>query len=317
MQGFLSSHERLCKHMTSIHDAAALSGVHAAHITALGSAGVSTAPERLDAFVADTYWPALHAAAAGPPIARPDVVVRPRTEEEVAEVLAIADAHRTPVVPWGGGSGTQGGCLPIHGGIVIDLTGLDRIIEIDETSLTVTVQAGKNGRELEAELNERGLMLPHYPASVQWATVGGYIAARGSGVLSTRYGKIEDLVLSLRVATPALWLFDTVSVPRHAVGPELTQLFVGSEGTLGVITRATLQVVPVPAVRRFAAVAFPTVGAGIGAIRRTLQLGHRPSVIRMYDEEATRLTFAPVVGEDLSGVYTVLAVEGEAEAAEL
>ena len=160
-------------------------------------------------------------------------------------------------------------------------------------------------------------MLPHYPASVEWATVGGYIAARGSGVLSTRYGKIEDLLLTLRVATPATGLIDTVGVPRHAVGPELTQLFVGSEGTLGVITRATLQLVPMPAERRFATVAFPSVSAGIHAIRRALQAGHRPSVVRMYDEEATRLTFAPVVGEDLSGVYTVLAFEGEREAVDV
>ena len=105
-----------------------------------------------------------------------------------------------PVVAWGGGSGTQGGAVPIHGGLVIDLRGLDRIVEIDERSLTVTAQAGVNGRELERALNARGLMLPHYPASSEWATVGGYVAARGSGVLSTRYGKIEDLVLSLRVA---------------------------------------------------------------------------------------------------------------------
>jgi alkyldihydroxyacetonephosphate synthase len=295
----------------------ATSPVQNALVAALGVDAVSTAPERLDAFVADTYWPALHAAAAGTPLARADVVVRPRSEEEVAEVVAIADAHRTPAVPWGGGSGTQGGCLPIRGGIVIDTGGLDRIIEIDERSMTVTAEAGVNGRRLEAELNARGLMLPHYPASVEWATVGGYIAARGSGVLSTRYGKIEDLVLSMRVATPAGGLMETIAVPRHAMGPELTQLFVGSEGTLGVITRATLQLVPVPEARRFAAVAFPTVSAGIGAIRRTLQLGHRPSVVRMYDEEATRLAFAPVVGEDLSGVYTVLAFEGEAAAAEL
>jgi alkyldihydroxyacetonephosphate synthase len=295
---------------------AALSNAEEALVTALGDA-VSTAPERLDAFVADTYWPALHAAAAGTPLARPDVVVTPRTEEDVAEVVRIADAHGVPVVPWGGGSGTQGGCLPIHGGIVIDLRGLDEIIAIDERSMTVTAQAGVNGRRLEAELNTRGLMLPHYPASVEWATVGGYIAARGSGVLSTRYGKIEDLLLSLRVATPSGGLIDTVGVPRHAVGPELTQLFVGSEGTLGVITRATLQLAPLPEERRFAAVSFPSVAAGTGAIRRALQLGHRPSVVRMYDEVATQRAFAPVVGEDLEGIYTVFAFEGEAAAARL
>src|ERR687896_863213 len=294
----------------------AVSDVKAALAAAVGAHAVTTAPEELDAYTADTYWPPLAATAAGTPLARPEIVVRPRTEEDVAAVLAAADEQRTPVVAWGGGSGTQGGALAVHGGIVLDLRSLDKVIEVDETSMTVTVAAGKNGRELEAELGARGLMLPHYPASVEWATVGGYVAARGSGVLSTRYGKIEDLLLSLRVATPATGLIETVEVPRHAVGPELTQLFVGSEGTLGVITRATLQLVPVPAERRFAAVAFPDVPAGIHAIRRALQLGHRPSVVRMYDEEATRLTFAPVVGEDLSGVYTVLAFEGEAAALE-
>jgi alkyldihydroxyacetonephosphate synthase len=317
MQSCLSSYEGSWKAFMTTISQGALADVEAALSSALADGAVITAPAALDAYTADTYWPALHAKAAGAPIARPDVVVRPRTEEDVATVLAIASERRVPVVPWGGGSGTQGGALAINGGIVIDLRSLDEVIEIDEQSMTVSVQAGKNGRDLEAELNARGLMLPHYPASVEWATVGGYVAARGSGVLSTRYGKIEDLVLSLRVATPAGGLMETIEVPRHAMGPELTQLFVGSEGTLGVITRVTLQLVPLPAVRRFAAVAFPSVDTGIAALRRTLQLGHRPSVIRMYDEEATRLTFAPVVGEDLSGVYTVLAFEGEEEAAEL
>ena len=295
----------------------AVSDVKAALTAAVGADAVSTLPEQLDAYTADTYWPALAAVAAGAPMARPEIVVRPRTEEDVATVLATADAQHTPVVAWGGGSGTQGGALAIHGGILLDLRSLDSVLDIDETSMTVTAEAGVNGRRLEAELNARGLMLPHYPASVEWATVGGYIAARGSGVLSTRYGKIEDLLLNLRVATPATGLIETVEVPRHAVGPELTQLFVGSEGTLGIITRATLQIVPMPAERRFAAVAFPSVGAGIRAMRRTLQAGHRPSVVRMYDEDATRLAFAPVVGEDLQGVYTVLAFEGEREAVEV
>jgi alkyldihydroxyacetonephosphate synthase len=295
----------------------AVSDVKAALTAAVGAEFVTTAPEELDAYTADTYWPALAAAAAGTPLARPEIVVRPRTEEDVAAVLTAADEQRTPVVAWGGGSGTQGGALAIHGGIVLDLSSLDRILAVDETSMTVTVQAGVNGRRLEDELNARGLMLPHYPASVDLATVGGYIAARGSGVLSTRYGKIEDLLLNLRVATPATGLIETVEVPRHAVGPELTQLFVGSEGTLGVITSATLQLAPMPAERRFAAVAFSSVRDGIHAIRRALQSGHRPSVVRMYDEDATRLAFAPVVGEELRGVYTVLAFEGDAEAVEV
>src|SRR4051812_13894373 len=317
MQSCLSSYEVSWKASMTTISQGALADAEAALSAALGEGAVITAPADMDAYTADTYWPALAAKAAGTPLARPDVVVRPRTEEDVATTLAVADEHRVPVVPWGGGSGTQGGALAVFGGIVIDLRSLAEVIEIDEASMTVTVQAGKNGRELEAELNARGLMLPHYPASVEWATVGGYVAARGSGVLSTRYGKIEDLLLSLRVATPANGLMDTLGVPRHAMGPELTQLFVGSEGTLGVITRATLAIVPMPEARRFAAVAFPTVSAGIGAIRRAIQRGHRPSVVRLYDEEATRLAFAPVVGGELRGVYTVLAFEGEADAAAL
>src|ERR1700754_2105067 len=252
MQSCLSSYEVSWKASMTTISQGALADAEAALSAALGEGAVITAAAELDAYTADTYWPALHAKAAGTPLARPDVVVRPRTEEDVAAALAIADEQRVPIVPWGGGSGTQGGALPINGGIVIDLRSLDEVIEIDEISMTVTVQDGKNGRELEAELNARGLMLPHYPASVEWATVGGYIAARGSGVLSPPYGKIEDLVLSLRVATPAGGLMETIEVPRHAMGPELTQLFVGSEGTLGVITRATLQLVPVPDDRRFA-----------------------------------------------------------------
>jgi alkyldihydroxyacetonephosphate synthase len=182
---------------------------------------------------------------------------------------------------------------------------------VDEESLTVTAEAGVNGLELERSLNERSLMLPHYPASVDLATVGGYVAARGSGVLSTRYGKIEDLVLSLRVALPGGEVIDTLPVPRHAVGPELTQLFVGSEGTLGAITRATLQLAPLPATRRFEAVSFSSVPEGIAAVRSALARGLRPSVIRMYDEEATRASLGPVVERQLEGVCALFCFEGE------
>ncbi|MGH3093569.1 MAG: FAD-binding oxidoreductase [Gaiellaceae bacterium] len=278
---------------------------------ALGQDAIVTAPERLEAYATDTYWKALAARAAGVPLGRPDLAVLPSTEDDVAATLRLANQHLVPVVPWGGGSGSQGGAVATEGGVVLDLTGLDGVVEVDEQALTVTAQAGVNGRRLERELNERGLMLPHYPASVDLATVGGYVAARGSGVLSTRYGKIEDLVLSLRVAVPTGELIDTVRVPRHAVGPDLTQLFVGSEGTLGVITRATLQLAPLPAARRFEAVAFPSLEEGIAAVRAGLARGYRPSVVRMYDEVATRFSLGPVVGEELEGICTLLCFEGD------
>jgi alkyldihydroxyacetonephosphate synthase len=273
---------------------------------------VSIETEELDRYVADTYWKAVAARAAGAPLGRPDVVVKPQSDGEVAAVVRLANHHQVPVVPWGGGSGTQGASIPTHGGIVLDLTGMDRILEIDEQSMTVTAEAGVNGKRLETELNQRGLMLPHYPASAEFATVGGYVAARGSGVLSTRYGKIEDLVVSLRVVTPTGEIVDTLPVPRHAVGPDIAPLFIGSEGSLGVITRARLQIAPLPAARHFEVVSFPTVADGVEAVRKSLQSGLRPSVVRLYDEVATRITLSPVVGSELPGVATVICFEGDA-----
>src|SRR3954467_3366860 len=177
----------------------------------LGDDSVHTSDAQLDAYTADTYWPAISARGAGTPLGRPEIVATPRTEDDVAAALRVAAAYNVPVVAWGGGSGTQGGSVAVHGGLGIDLRGVARIVDMDERSLTVTAQAGVNGDALERALNERGLMFPHYPASSEWATVGGYVAARGSGVLSTRYGKIEDLVLSLRVALASGELIDTVA----------------------------------------------------------------------------------------------------------
>lgn len=278
---------------------------------ALSDGSVSAEDEVLDRYTSDTYWKALAARAAGSPLGRPDLVVKPSNDGDVVAVVKVANQHRVPVVPWGGGSGTQGACIPTQGGIVLDLTQMDRVMNVDERSMTVTAEAGLNGARLESELNARGLMLPHYPASSEWATVGGYVAARGSGVLSTRYGKIEDLVISLRIVTPTGEIVDTLPVPRHSVGPELTQLYVGSEGTLGVITRVTLQLVPLPSARRFELVSFPSLAAGVEAVRTSLVRGLKPSVVRLYDPLATELTLSPVVGEQLPGASAVLCFEGD------
>jgi alkyldihydroxyacetonephosphate synthase len=258
----------------------------------------------------DWSWPALYAGQQGRP-ALPDAVVRATSDEDVAATLRLASEHGVPVVPRGGGSGVMGAAVPHAGGVVVDLGGMERIVEIDEVSLTATAEAGLNGRAFEDALNARGLTFPHYPASAEWASVGGYVAARGSGVLSSRYGKIEDLVIALRVVTPTGEVIDTLPVPRHAVGPELTQLFVGSEGTLGVITRVTVKLVPLPEHRRFEAVAMPSLQSGIDGLRSVMQRGIRPAVIRFYDAEASSGSLAPVVGSALDGPTALLMFEGD------
>jgi alkyldihydroxyacetonephosphate synthase len=276
---------------------------------------VSTHPAELERCARDWSWSALHAQQQGQALL-PDVVVRVTSDEEVAATLRAATEYRVPVVPRGGGSGVMGACVPYHGGVVVDTSDMNRVAEIDEQSLTATVEAGLNGRTLEQALNERGLSFPHYPASAEWASVGGYVASRGSGVLSSRYGKIEDQVIGLRVVTPAGDIIDTLPLPRHAVGPELTQLFVGSEGTLGVITRVTVRLVPLPRARRFEAVSLPSLTAGMEGLRLTMQRGVRPAVIRFYDADAAAGSLSPVVGTTLAGPTALLMFEGEPEIAD-
>ncbi len=264
----------------------------------------------------DTYWRAKALAAAGRQLLA-DAVVRPRTAPEVAETLAAAAEVGIPVVPRAGGSGSQGGAIPDRGGIVLDTSGLNQIVELDERSQTVRVQAGVHGLELEEWLNERGYTFPHFPASVHLARVGGYLAAKGSGVLSTKYGKIEDLVMSVEVALASGELIRTLPVPRHSMGPDLNQVFIGSEGTLGVITEATLIVRPVPESRVFHAVAFPDIPTGVDAIRKVLQRGWRPAVVRLHDEAATEANLRRVLGVDVSGVVALLGFDGPASLVEL
>jgi alkyldihydroxyacetonephosphate synthase len=263
----------------------------------------------------DTYWLGQLHRAYGHPLGSPDVVVRPTTVEQVSTVLQMANRERIPVVPWGAGSGSQGGAVAIAGGIMIDLRDLNRLLDIDERSLTATVQAGMMNSAFEAALNERGLTYPHYPASTTIATVGGYVACRGSGVLSTRYGKIEDLLLSLQVVLPNGEIIRTLPVPRHAVGPDLTQLFTGSEGTLGIITELTVRVQRLPETRSFHAIQFDDIHTGIDAGRRIIQAGVRPAVMRLYDQTAAGGSLGAVIGETLDRPTMVLLFEGPKEIA--
>jgi alkyldihydroxyacetonephosphate synthase len=223
--------------------------------------------------------------------ALPAAVARPADAAQVAAVLKACHQAGVPVTPVAGASGVCGGSIPIFGGVSLDLTGLSGVIDVDDASLLVEVRAGTFGAVLEDTLRSRhGLTLGHWPQSIAMSTVGGWIACRGAGQYSTRYGKIEDMVVGLEVAMADGRLIHTGgTAPRAATGPDLTQLFVGSEVTLGVITAAKLRSHPVPPAERRAAYGFRDFERGLDACRRILRRGATPAVLRLYDpSEAAR-----------------------------
>ena len=283
----------------------------------IGSSHISTRESDRLVYSTDWFWLPQMWLDRGEQLRKPDYIVHPGSSAEVAEILKIANKFRVPVVPWGGGSGSQGGALPIFGGILLDTKRLNRIIEIDERSLTVTAQAGINGSQLEWALNERGLTLPHYPASANCATLGGYLAPRGSGTVSTKYGKAEDLVLSMEVVLPNGEIVRTPQVPQHAAGPDFFHLFLGSEGTLGVITEATMQVDYLPDTRLFRALLFDDLSSAIEAGRQIMTRRLDPTVIRLYDPKSTASRVKTILGREYVGAYMVLGFDGDPDIATL
>jgi alkyldihydroxyacetonephosphate synthase len=240
------------------------------------------------------WWPVTVGWALGGEVpAMAAAVARPSSAGEVAAVLAVCHEARVPVTAMGGRSGVGGNAVPVFGGVQLDMTGLTGVIAVDNESLLVDVAAGTFGDVLEECLqSEHGLTLGHWPQSIALSTVGGWVACRGAGQYSTRYGKIEDMVAGLQVALADGRLITTGgTAPRAATGPDLTQLFVGSEGTLGVITSVRLRVHPVPPAERRAAYGFSSFADGLNACRDMLRRGATPAVLRLYDERESRSAF--------------------------
>jgi alkyldihydroxyacetonephosphate synthase len=183
-----------------------------------------------------------------------------------------------------GRSGVCGASVPAFGGVLLDLTAIAGIRGVDRDSMLVDVLPGTFGDVFEDELRaEHGVTCGHWPQSIGLSTVGGWLACRGAGQLSTRYGKIEDIVVGLDVVLADGTLVTTGGAPRAAVGPDLTQLFVGSEGTLGIIVGARLRAHPLPPAEARAAFAFTSFADGLTAMRTIVQRGATPAVLRLYD----------------------------------
>ncbi len=250
-----------------------------------------TVDEREVAEASRDWWPlAMQWALEGAVPGLASAVATPHSAEEVGAVLAVCNADLIPVTAAAGRSGVCGACVPVHGGVVLDLCELSGVVDVDDESLVLDVRPGTFGEPLEAELRAtHGATLGHWPQSVAISTVGGWLACRGAGQLSTRYGKIEDMVVGLDVALADGRHITTGGAPRAAAGPDLTQLFVGSEGTLGVITGARLRLHPAPPAERRDAWSFSSFVDGLDACRRILRRGATPAVLRLYDDvEANR-----------------------------
>ncbi len=256
----------------------------------VGPRRVSMRPVDLDTYARD-MWPRLLLArrAGAPPAHLPYAVVWPESAREVASLVKRARALGVPIIPYGGGSGVCGGVVPVHGGVTLDLKRMQALRSVRGDELIADVEAGLSGERFERDLARRGFTFGNFPSSIYCSTVGGWLATRAAGQLSTKYGKVEDRVAGLTVVTGTGELIDTDGPSRALGGPSWTQLVLGSEGTLGVITSARLRLAPAPQLRVFRGFEVGSVAAGTEAIRRVLQRGLRPAVVRLYDELDTFL----------------------------
>lgn len=250
--------------------------------------------------------------------ATPDAVVSPRDHDEVVRVLGFASEHDIAVVPFGGGTSVVGALAPERGAhravISLDLRGLSGLLHFDEVSGEARFLAGTTGPEAERLLTAHGFELGHFPQSFLYASLGGFASARSSGQNSAGNGRFDAMVTALRVATPT----GEVSLggsPGSAAGPDLMRLFLGAEGTLGVITEMTVRVHRLPEARRYEGWTFPDFATGTDALRRVAQLGTGPTVIRLSDEAETGIGLAQHgrVGKALSkGCGAITVFEGDA-----
>lgn len=224
------------------------------------------------------------------PAPKPACVVQPASVAEVVAVVNACRSSKTPIIPFGLGSGVCGGVIANSESVVLDMSAMNATRFIDAKNLLASFDAGRNGGDAEREVAEHGLTIGHWPQSVNISSVGGWIATRASGQFSTLHGNIEDIVYAIEAVLPNGEVITTGKAPRAAAGPDLRHIFLGSEGTLGVITGVTLSLRRKPEAERHSAYFCATMQQGFEAQREIVQRGWLPPVMRQYDAmEANRL----------------------------
>lgn len=253
-----------------------------------------TAPEEKKKYIMD-WWPAIKKWPDEKITAHlPEKIAVPETVEEVQEAVKYAYEHNLAVVAFGGASGVLGGIVPEKPSLTIDMQKLTGVVEFDLDNHLVTAYAGMFGLELENYLNERGFTLGHYPQSIELATVGGLVATKSSGTFSSKYGSIENIMQCVEVVLPNGEIFTNRNVPRSATGPHIPNLFIGSEGTLGIITKVMLKVWKLPERREFRGVEFDTLEDAILTAREFYRRDIVPAVVRIYNPAEAQGHYAKI-----------------------
>ena len=267
--------------MTTILDNAAIASL--ARI--VGADNVLSDPDSLDRYTGDSLSPSRAFSASDAFERLAEVVVRPGCTAEVADVVRWANEHRVPVIPYGGGTGVMGAVVPARGGLVLDVKRMNRVFDIDAESLTARVGAGMVLGDLEATLAEHRLMIGHDPYSVPIATIAGAISTNGVGYRACAHGPMGEQVVGLEAVLPDGRVIETRDIPKYSSGPNLNHLFIGAEGTLGIITRATIRIFRMPESSRFASVGFDSFEEGFRAASEMLAVGIRPSLLDLTEED--------------------------------
>ncbi|MBI1842779.1 MAG: FAD-binding protein, partial [Verrucomicrobia bacterium] len=240
----------------------------------------------------------------------PDAVALPRRAQSVARILRFASTHRIPVTPRGAGYGYVGGCVPIRGGIALSVERMNRVLEINPRDFVGVVQPGVITAEFQAAVEQKGLYYPPDPASRADCSLGGNIATNAGGPRCLKYGVTRDYVLGLEVATPDGRLLRLGSrTHKNKTGFDLHRLFVGSEGMLGVITEATLKLIPLPPCRAALAIGFARMTSALRALSRMFECGFLPCAVEIADAFTLRAARKRTGSRDLEGCEALIITE--------